>query len=211
MNTDLPDSLIFDMDGTLWDAVETYTLSWNLYFERHQINKRLKKVELNALMGLEESEFLEKVLPGFSKTDRRKCYGEVEQIQYDLIDKIGGKIYEGVLEYIPQLHKKYKLFIVSNCPKYTIQHFMKFTHLEKLILDSMSHGQNYKPKFENIRFLIDKHRLKSPVYIGDTASDRDQSARANLPFIFVTYGFGRCDFCEKSFNSFAELAQFYLK
>jgi len=27
-----PDSLIFDMDGTLWDAVDTYAASWNLVF-----------------------------------------------------------------------------------------------------------------------------------------------------------------------------------
>ncbi|HEX3385818.1 MAG TPA: hypothetical protein VHS53_11545 [Mucilaginibacter sp.] len=27
-----PDSLIFDMDGTLWDAVDTYAASWNIVF-----------------------------------------------------------------------------------------------------------------------------------------------------------------------------------
>ncbi len=27
-----PDSLIFDMDGTLWDAVDTYAHSWNVVF-----------------------------------------------------------------------------------------------------------------------------------------------------------------------------------
>ena len=210
MHNNLPDSLIFDMDGTLWDAVETYTSSWNLYFERHLIDKRLTKIELDALMGLEESQFLEKVLPGFSKSDRMERYKEVVQIQYDLIDNIGGKIYEGVLEYLPRLHKKYRLFIISNCPEYTIRHFMKFARIENLILDSMSHGQNYKPKHENIRSLIDKHHLKAPVYIGDTASDWEQSVKANLPFIFVNYGFGQCDSYHKSFDSFTELAKFYL-
>jgi len=211
MRNDLPDSLIFDMDGTLWDAVETYTLSWNLFFERHQMDKRLKKIELDALMGLEESQFLEKVLPGFSKTDRTDRYKEVVQIQYDLIDKIGGNIYKGVLEYLPQLRKRYRLFIISNCPEHTIEHFMKFAGIDNLIIDSISHGQNYKPKHENIRILIDKHHLKAPVYIGDTASDREQSAKANLPFIFVNYGFGQCDSYHKRFNSFTELAKFYLE
>ena len=27
-----PDALVLDMDGTLWDAVDTYTLCWNKAF-----------------------------------------------------------------------------------------------------------------------------------------------------------------------------------
>ena len=77
MQFDFPDSLIFDMDGTLWDAVETYTLAWNLYFDRHPIDKRLKKIDLDVLMGLEESKFLEKVLPDFSPNERSIGYEEV--------------------------------------------------------------------------------------------------------------------------------------
>ena len=206
-----PDALIFDMDGTLWDAVETYTLAWNLYFDRHQIDKQLKKIDLDVLMGLEESKFLEKVLPDFSPNERSIGYEEVVEIQYDLIDKIGGEMYDGVLDYLPRLNEKYNLFIVSNCPKYTIKHFIKFAKIEKLIIDSVSHGQNYKPKHENIRLLIDKHDLKSPVYIGDTASDMDQSVKAKLPFIFMNYGFGQCNSYHKSFDSFTEFANYFLE
>lgn len=211
MQFDFPDSLIFDMDGTLWDAVETYTTAWNLYFDRHQIDKHLKKIDLDALMGLEESRFLEKVLPDLSPDERSIEYEEVVEIQYDLIDKIGGKIYDGVLTYLPKLNEKYSLFIVSNCPKYTIEHFMKFANIEKLILDSVSHGENYNSKHENIRLLIDKHKLKSPVYIGDTASDMEQSAKAKLPFIFMNYGFGQCNSYNKKFDSFSEFANFFLE
>jgi phosphoglycolate phosphatase len=80
MRFDFPDSLIFDMDGTLWDAVETYTLAWNFYFNRHQIDKQLKKIELDALMGLEESKFLEKVLPDFTPKERSIEYQEVKNL-----------------------------------------------------------------------------------------------------------------------------------
>ena len=31
------DALIFDMDGTLWDAVDTYAEIWNMAFEREGI------------------------------------------------------------------------------------------------------------------------------------------------------------------------------
>lgn len=210
MQQDLPDSLIFDMDGTLWDAVETYTLAWNLYFEKHQMDQRLKKIDLDKLMGLEEAKFLEKVLPNLSSDDRSLGYQEVVAIQYDLIDKIGGQLYEGVLDYLPALSKKYSLYIVSNCPKYTIKHFMKYAGIEPFIHDTVSHGQNYKAKHENIRFLIETYNLKAPVYIGDTQSDMEQSNKAELPFIFMEYGFGQCTSFYKKFDSFNSFARYYL-
>ena len=52
-----PDSLIFDMDGTLWDAVQTYSDAWNLYFKRNDFKMETSKKELNGLMGLEEAGF----------------------------------------------------------------------------------------------------------------------------------------------------------
>jgi len=204
------DALIFDLDGTLWDAVATYALAWNMFFEKHKLTQRTSKEALDALMGLEEAVFLEKVLPHFSKSDRIRCYKEVIQLQYELIDSIGGAIYEGVLEALPLLHKKYKLFIVSNCPELTIVHFMKFAGIEHLILDSKSHGQNYKPKHENISSLVSTHHLKAPLYIGDTQSDMVQSEKAGVPFVFMAYGFGQCDRFYQSFDSFLDFAEFYL-
>lgn len=206
----LPDAIIFDMDGTLWDAVETYTLAWNEYFNKHGLDTVLRKSDLDALMGLEEALFLEKVLPDIPRENRKICYEEVIQIQYDLIDKIGGQIYPKVEEYLEKLSTKYKLFIVSNCPKNTIKHFMKFAQIEHLITDDLSHGQNYKAKHENISSLVQRYRLKSPVYVGDTQGDMEQSRMAQVPFIFMSYGFGSCDTFDKSFESFEAFALYYL-
>ena len=205
-----PDALIFDMDGTLWDAVETYTLAWNQFFDRNDIPKALKKTDLDALMGLEESVFLQKVLPEFSAEKRSALYEEVIQIQYDLIDNIGGSIYEGVLEQMPALALKYKLFIVSNCPEFTIKHFMRFAKIEALISDSIAHGQNYRPKHKNISELIARHKLKSAVYIGDTDSDFRQSKLSGIPFVFMSYGFGNSEEYANRFDSFNEFATYFL-
>ncbi|MDF2430867.1 MAG: phosphoglycolate phosphatase, partial [Mucilaginibacter sp.] len=48
-----PDSLIFDMDGTLWDAVDTYAESWNLVFKELAINKTITRNELAKMVGWE--------------------------------------------------------------------------------------------------------------------------------------------------------------
>ncbi len=204
------DALIFDMDGTLWDAVETYSLAWNKYFKRHGLTSLLTKSDLDALMGLEEDKFLEIVLPEYSYEDRKTCYEEVIQLQYDLIDEIGGNLYPGVQKYLEKLNKKFKLFIVSNCPKDTILHFMKFANIENLITSSLSHGQNYRPKHENISSLVKEYDLKRAMYIGDTHGDMLQSKKANLPYVFMNYGFGSCDTFDKSFDSFEAFALYYL-
>jgi phosphoglycolate phosphatase len=204
------DALIFDMDGTLWDAVSTYTLAWNKYFELQGLSKRLSKADLDNLMGLEEAAFLKIVLPDFPENERALRYKEVIQFQYDLIDEIGGDIYPGVKELLPKLQEKYKLFIVSNCPEFTIKHFMKFARIDRIILDSLSHGQNYKAKHENISTLISDYKLKRPIYIGDTSSDMLQSKKAGVPFIFMNYGFGQCENFDLSFDSFEDFARYYL-
>lgn len=90
-----PDSLIFDMDGTLWDAVETYAIAWNKYFEKYQIKAHLTKQDLDSYMGLEQSAYLKAILPQFEAEKRDKMYEEVIDIQYQLIDEIKGQLYNG--------------------------------------------------------------------------------------------------------------------
>ena len=34
------------------------------------------------------------------------------------------------------------------------------------------------------------HRLKSPIYIGDTLGDYTASKEAGIPFVYASYGFG---------------------
>ena len=48
-----PDSLIFDMDGTLWDAVDTYAYSWTQVLKEMGIDKTLTKQDIQGYMGME--------------------------------------------------------------------------------------------------------------------------------------------------------------
>jgi phosphoglycolate phosphatase len=204
-----PDALFFDMDGTLWDGVPAYAQGFNDFFESHGIQRRVTKDDLYAYMGMEEFQYLEKTLPEFSLTERKTAYKEIIELQYKRIDKDGGYLYPGVQSGLGKLAKKYKLFIVSNCPEFTIQHFMTWAKISDIITDTMSHGVNYKAKHENVKYLIDKYRLRSPVYIGDTDSDRKQCSILNIPFGFVSYGFGNTDIHDLRFDTFYELTDYF--
>ena len=48
------------------------------------------------------------------------------------------------------------------------------------------------------------------MYIGDSDSDSKASSDAGVPFVFVTYGFGKTDKYTYTFDSFLQLGKFFL-
>jgi phosphoglycolate phosphatase len=203
-------SLLFDMDGTLWDGVEAYAQGFNDFFKANNINRQIVKNDISALMGWEQDKFLQAVVPEIDFSERESAYNQIIEFQYQRIESGIGMLYDGVREGLEKLSERYKLFIVSNCPEFAIEHFMHWAKIEHTITDLAAHGKNHKPKHENIRFLIEKHGLKHPFYIGDTDSDSKQSSLVPLPFIFVDYGFGETSNYTLRFSSFKQLSDYFL-
>jgi phosphoglycolate phosphatase len=206
-----PDSLIFDMDGTLWDATETYTAAWNEGFKAMNINKVMSRGMLDHMMGWEKQKVLDHTFPDYPADMQEKIFESIVAAQDRLIPALGGILYEGVPEGIAKLSSKYKIFILSNCPKDTINQFFQFTDFAAHITDQMAHGVNNMPKHHNIKLLAAKHNLQNPVYVGDTDSDRAQSELAGVPFVFVEYGFGQTENYALNFSSFTELTNYFLE
>ncbi|MBD1422839.1 HAD family hydrolase [Sphingobacterium chuzhouense] len=211
VDTEQIDAIIFDMDGTLWDGVACYTQGFNDFFQKNNIEKQLTNQDIYRLTGIEEDQFLELILPEFPYKERKTMYKDIIDLQYENIKTKGGKLYPYVKEGLEQLSQQHRLFIVSNCAEFTIKYFMEWAGIEQYITDSVAHASNFKPKNENIRYLIDKYSLKSPVYVGDTASDGKQAKLANIPFVFVNYGFGETKTYDIQFSSFEELAYYFIK
>ncbi len=119
-------------------------------------------------------------------------------------------MYDGVLEGLTLLATKYKLFILSNCPKNTINQFLTFTDLGSCITGHMAHGENGMPKHHNLKLLQNTYSLQNPVYVGDTETDQIQSEMAGVPFIFVDYGFGQAENYALEFSSFPQLTEYFM-
>ena len=120
-------------------------------------------------------------------------------------------IYDGVQEGMKLLSKEYKLFLLSNCEKDGLVNFINHTKINHIITDYMEHGMNLKPKHHNMQLLVEKHGLKSPVYVGDTDSDSVESSKAGVPFVYMTYGFGHTDNFSLKFDSFSDLVEYFFK
>lgn len=205
-----PDSLIFDRDGTLWDNVDTYVTAWNRGLESMGYNLRLRREDLTVLMGNEIGNMFKKIIPDVSPEERKALFDAIVEAYESVKKTIAPKLFPGVREGLEKLASKYRLLMVSNCEEGGILNFMNFTGTRQLFLDYMEHGQNFQPKSFNIKLLIERNHLQSPVYIGDTDADSREAAKAGVPFVFVTYGFGKTDNYVLKFNSFPELTDYFM-
>jgi phosphoglycolate phosphatase len=205
-----PDSIIFDMDGTLWDANDTYVKAWNNAFQRLHIPKTMSKSWLSGMVGWERKNVLANVLPEYSIEEREVIITQIIEIQDELIIKEGGKLYDGVKKGLQELSAKYPLLIVSNCAENTIQQMMNFCGISEFITDEIAHGVNKMPKSHNIALIAERNNLKKPFYVGDTEGDGIESRKANVPFVFVDYGFGKTLDYDYRFNSFEELTAYFM-
>lgn len=205
-----PDSLIFDMDGTLWDAVETYAQNWTLVLNEMGIDVTLTKKDIQGYMGMEAKLIYKEMFPELPDETIEEIYKRIVVKTDEMLPILGGQVYPDVLEGIQELSKKYKLLMLSNCQKGSIRDFMTFTETKPYFVDYIEYGSNQQPKHINLKTLIDRYNLKTPMYVGDTDSDRKQSDMAHVPFVFVSWGFGETDSYALKFDSMKELTQYFM-
>ena len=210
MNFRQADSIVFDLDGTLWDATDSYVAAWNLALPRFGLSRRITRADLESLMGMEEKVVFEKVFPDYSTADRQQLARLVTQAQDEYLPVHGGVLYDSVREGLAQLSNRYKLFIVSNCPENTLRDFLRWSGLEPYIIDHETHGRTRQSKAVNLRDLVQRNYLQSPVYVGDTESDGQAAQLAGVPFVHVTYGFGQVEAAAVAFGSFKELVAAFM-
>lgn len=107
-----------------------------------------------------------------------------------LLETDHGILYPDVARTLESLSQKIDLYIVSNCQCGYIEVFLKTMGLGKYIKDFLCFGQTQVPKNESIRLLMERNHLQDVVYVGDTSGDFDACQKADVPFIYASYGFG---------------------
>lgn len=184
-------SLIFDLDGTLWDSTSIIYEVWKKEFN-------ISKDTLDSLMGMTNDEIINYLNINDSRLDM------VQQKENEYIRLFGGNIFNGVLDIIPKLAKKYNLYIVSNCQDGYIDAFLDYYSLRKYFKDYICSGQTKKKKSSNLKTLIKKNNICNAIFIGDTKSDLIAANNLKVPFLYASYGFEKLKY-KNSFNNFNEL------
>ncbi len=186
------DSLIFDLDGTLWDSTEKCARAYNLGLERMglPVLRKVTASDIASVTGLPFDQCVSTLFPEISQNDFERLIHQISAAKREIILVEGGRIYPGVKEGLKRLSRYFQLFLVSNCQRWYMDFFLSWSGFKSLFMDQESHGNTGKTKAENIAAIISRNRLSSPVYIGDTASDHASAMAAGIRFIHLNHGFG---------------------
>lgn len=203
------DSMIFDMDGTLWDAVDTYCKVWDSTFAALGVRREPVRYEqLLAQMGKP----LEDIFDAIATHDapyRKEFFTLLPRIEVAIEPILGGRIYSGVRDTLTALHRRgIRLFMVSNCLESGLDNFYEFSRLGPLFTDRRTYGGTGHDKDVNLRELRDVYKLERPVYVGDIQRDCDSTHKAGMEFVWASYGFGTCadpDFTIRRFDDLLKL------
>ncbi len=190
------DSIIFDVDGTLWDSVEVVAEGWNRTMQSFPKSSsiHLTADNLRGLFGKTMDEIGHILLDGLVPDEEQAeimeaCYPAEEEA----LDANPPSTYEGVADVFRILSKDYKLFIVSNCQAGYIECFLRNTGLGTYVTDHVCPGDTGNAKAANIRYMIEKHNLASAIYVGDIMGDYIATKEAGIPFVHAAYGFGEVE------------------
>ena len=149
------DSIIFDLDGTLWDSSEGVSKTWSLVLNKYDYERKEVTVEdLHICMGKQLDEIGEILFPNLSSEVRKNLMHECCTLENEYLGEHGGKLYLKVEETLKELSKKYKLFIVSNCQDGYIECFFKAHKLDKYFTDYECPGRTGLSKGENNKLII---------------------------------------------------------
>jgi len=198
------DSILFDIDGTLWNASLASARGWNKGLETLGLSERVTAKQMESAVGRPFEECVDLLLPGL----RQKHTSLVEILNYyekEAIQEYGGDFYQDALEGLKRLSKTYRVFIVSNCQDWYLETFLQYSGIRGSLTDYDCHGKSGKQKHEMIQDIIHKHSLENPVYIGDTYGDKRVARKSGVAFRYAAYGFGN----NFSFNNFRDILKYF--
>ncbi len=200
------DAIIFDLDGTLWNTVDSCLKATSFVKEEHSdITRDVTKEQIESAMGKTSDEIVN-IYYGYLPREKGEEYAnEAFNKNVDNLLKEGGTLYPNTRDTIIKLSKKYKLYIVSNCVKGYIESFLNTSGLKDYFSDYESYGNTLLSKGENIKLVIDRNNLKNPIYVGDTKGDMEASNYAGIPFVYAAYGFGKVEGFDYKINDISEL------
>lgn len=194
--------IIFDLDGTLWDASKQVVPAWNSVLSLYpNLHKHITETDMRGFMGKTLETIAGLMFPDIDENERMEILWECCRGEQEYLREHGGTLYPGLEKTLMHLREKYKLFIVSNCQDGYVQTFFDCHGLEQYFTDYEMSGRTGQAKGENIKLIIARNHLTKAVYVGDTLGDKESASYAGVPFIYARYGFGNLDREENAIDS----------
>ena len=132
------DSIIFDVDGTLWDSTKVVAIGYNRALETYtDLPVRVDGARLMKLFGKPMDQIFAELLPELSAEQQHYISEKCVILEEEELEKADPKLllYPGIEEMFQKLSEKLPLFIVSNCQCGYIEQFLRKNHFESYITD----------------------------------------------------------------------------
>lgn len=204
-----PDALVFDLDGTLWDAAVPTTRGWNTALELLGARTRVTVDGIRSVAGTPFVGCVEILVPELCPPAQATLHA-LDVHEKAAITETGGTLFVGVDQGLRRLTAVYPLYLVSNCQDWYLEVFFEKSGLGECFAGWDCNGLSGLGKADMLRNLADTRGLTDVIYVGDTQGDHDSARGAGVPFVFARYGFGSVSEPALAFDSFDELVGHYL-
>lgn len=200
-------AVIFDLDGTLWDAAETIAPAWNAYLEGRGLALRMTPDACRACCGKTLPEIAVMLFPEAEPAWREDVIVGCCDAECVPLAAQGGRLYPGLEAVLERLHRDCFLAVVSNCGLGYIEAFFSGNHTACFFDDYENAARTGLSKGENIRLVMERNGIERAVYVGDTEGDRQAALRAGIPFVHAAYGYGQVSGADFTLRRLTELPQ----
>ena len=156
-----PESLIFDIDGTLWDSRALVAEGYNIQLRAEGYGHLCVNAEtLKPLFGKVMTDIADAILATVPTPERYALMDRCMETENRYLAEHPCPIgYPGIRETMEALSKKYRLFIVSNSQCGYPELCIRKLGLEDFISGHLCFGDTGTEKAETIRRLMTKHQI----------------------------------------------------
>lgn len=201
----MKNSVIFDLDGTLWEVIESTYKSVNIITNKYNL-KEVSRETICKVFGLNKEESAKLYFPYMELKESTKLVDEIAVINIENLKKNGGNIYPNVKEVLNILANIYDLYIVSNTAEIEyIRAFLKSADVKEYFKEYIAASSLNISKKDAIKKVIADNKIEKAVYVGDTRIDLEAAYKNNIPFVYAKYGFGKSINTNYSINEINEL------
>ena len=202
------DSIVFDLDGTLWDTCPACAVGWNQVRDRNRISFRdVTADNVRSVAGKPHEACIREIYQGLDEAELRILIDQTRTEDVRVVRELGGSLYPGVADGLRRLASRYPLFVVSNCQSGYIEMFLDTTELASCFRDHECWGNTGLPKAVNLARVIERNQLQAAVFVGDGEGDEEAALACEVPFVHAAYGFGRSRAPLATIGAFDELVE----
>jgi HAD superfamily hydrolase (TIGR01509 family) len=188
--------VIFDVEGTLVDAVPLTLLCWQETLEERGF--AVSRSVLQCLSGMDGHDMLARITSGLSGKRREEIIAaQGESFKNRYLKRV--KPLRGANMLLRQVRQSdRKVGIATDCSRSELGHYLNSANLTRLV-DCIACGDDAwhgKPHADLLRLILKRSRVQpsASVFIGDTPSDAEAARKVGVPVLgLLTGGFRRCD------------------